>query len=55
MLFILLCKDGFNWYIVSARSWMSLEHQGGLNPTTKEGRTFPFYRLVGLYVKFYLP
>ena len=44
---------------LSADSWMCLEYQGGLNPTfsptTNEGLTFPFYKLVGLYFKFYLP
>jgi len=44
---------------LSAGSWMSLGHKGGLTstftPTTKGGLTFPFYSLVGLYVRLNLP
>jgi len=40
---------------LSAGSWMSLGHQGGLtstfSPTIKEGLNFLFYGLVGLCVR----
>jgi len=44
---------------LSAGSWMSLGHQGGMTstvaPTSKEGLTFPFYCLICLYDKLTLP